>query len=270
MKKRIIFYRIATLLLAGLLCYALINALLIYLPQKRESDSFAELKQSVSAPTQSPRQTEQETQPQAAPVQKPGEQTAPQPTEYRYAPLKEKNADFAGWLSIADTLIDYPVMKPPESQPEYYLHRNFDGEDSSLGCLFIGKDCGADSTVFVIYGHNMNNDSMFGTLDSYADYEFASQHREILFETPDGARRYRVFAAFQTKIYAEREDVFRYYEAVGDPDAEEYAYTVESLRSLADMLLSDAPQYPAQLLLLSTCSYHTEDGRFVVAAYRTE
>ncbi|MDO4803669.1 MAG: hypothetical protein Q4A32_02480 [Lachnospiraceae bacterium] len=44
----------------------------------------------------------------------------------------------------------------------------------------------------------------------------------------------------------------------------------ESVRALSMVHLPDAPTYPAQIMFLSTCSYHTEDGRFVVAAYRVE
>ena len=53
-----------------------------------------------------------------------------------------------------------------------------------------------------------------------------------------------------------------------DLSREEYEQTVESVRALSEPKLPDAPEYPAQLMFLSTCSYHTEDGRFVVAAYR--
>jgi hypothetical protein len=48
-----------------------------------------------------------------------------------------------------------------------------------------------------------------------------------------------------------------------------YRDTVAQVRSMSMIDLADAPQYPAQLLFLSTCSYHTKNGRFVVAAYRT-
>ena len=96
----------------------------------------------------------------------------------------------------------------------------------------------------------------------------AEEHRDIRFYVDGEERIYRVFAAFQTKVYQEREDVFKYYEAVGDLSQAEYESTVENVRALSVPKLPDAPKYPAQLMFLSTCSYHTEDGRFVVAAYR--
>ena len=79
-----------------------------------------------------------------------------------------------------------------------------------------------------------------------------------------------MFAAFQTRIYDQDDDVFKYYEQIGSLDEMAYRDTVDHVRSLSMINLADAPQYPAQLLFLSTCSYHTKDGRFVVAAYRAD
>ena len=46
-----------------------------------------------------------------------------------YAVLKEINQDFWGWICIEGTELDYPVMHTPKNG-EYYLRRDFDGEDS--------------------------------------------------------------------------------------------------------------------------------------------
>lgn len=255
-----LLFVIPALLFAGLLCYAVFNALSIYIPQQRERRDFEELKKSVQVSVEASAQAAGERDTEA---------DSP-PDGNRYRALQERNGDFAGWLKIEDSKIDYPVMKSSEDDPEYYLHRDFDGNDSFSGCLFIGGGCDENSDCFVIYGHKMNNDSMFGTLDFYAEYDYAAEHGEIRFSTPEGERIYHVFAAFRTKIYTDRDDVFQYYEAVGDLDEEAYQQTVESVRALSIPRLPDAPTYPAQLLFLSTCSYHTEDGRFVVAACRVK
>ena len=58
------------------------------------------------------------------------------------------------------------------NEPEYYLYRSFDKTESSSGTPFIGEGGDINSDVFIIYGHNMKNDTMFGTLDFYAKEEF--------------------------------------------------------------------------------------------------
>ena len=66
------------------------------------------------------------------------------------------------------------------------------------------------------------------------------------------------------------ESSIKYYEAVGALSQAEYEQAVSSVRAMSSLSLNAAPEYPQQLLFLSTCSYHTANGRFVVAAYRTE
>lgn len=270
MKKRSLIFVIPAVLLIGLLCYAVINALYIYIPQENAQKSYRDLKESVrTAENDSKRQDTSSSD-----INSPGTDDTDNADrqnpiqDYQFENLEGLNADYVGWLTIDDTLIDYPVMKSSEDDPEYYLHRDFYGNDSVAGCLFIGEGCSSESKSFVIYGHNMNNESMFGALDEYYDYDYAQKHRDILFYVNGEERLYRVFAAFQTKVYQDRDDVFKYYEAVGDLSQAEYDQTVENVRALSESKLPDAPEYPAQLMFLSTCSYHTDDGRFVVAAYR--
>lgn len=86
--------------------------------------------------------------------------------------------------------------------------------------------------------------------------------------SPTENRCCRVFAAFQTKIYDAGANVFKCYERIAALDEPTYLHTVSHIRSMSTIKLADAPLYPAQILFRSTCSNHTKDGRFVVAAYR--
>ena len=276
MKKRSLIFVIPAVILVGLLCYALINALCIYIPQEKAQKSYRDLKESVRI-TENASQRQDDASSDGvrssgtSQAEQHGDDNSDRQTAtpaYDFAGLNRQNPDYVGWLTIDDTLIDYPVMKSSEDDPEYYLHRDFDRNSSVSGCLFIGEGCDSESKSFVIYGHNMNNESMFGALDEYYDYNYAEEHRNIRFFVAGQERIYRVFAAFQTKVYKDRDDVFKYYEAVSDLSRAEYDKTVENLRSLSEPKLPDAPEYPAQIMFLSTCSYHTDDGRFVAAAYR--
>ncbi len=157
-------------------------------------------------------------------------------------------------------------MKSPESDPEYYLHRDFDKNYSFSGTPFIGAGADENSDAFVIYAHKMNNGSMFGTLDDYSHTDWAKQHADIEFDTPDEHRVYRVFAAVQTQVGGE--DEFKYYEKTGKLSDKEYNAFVKELRDISVIDIDDCPANKKQILMLSTCSYHTENGRFVVAAYR--
>ena len=107
---------------------------------------------------------------------------------------------------------------------------------------------------------------MFGTLDSYADESFYAEHKIIRFDTIYEKHSYEVVAAISTSIPAKDEDVFRYYEYTSSNDEEtflDYADFIEK-NKLYDTGVEINPG--DKLLTLSTCAYHTTDGRFVVVA----
>lgn len=185
----------------------------------------------------------------------------------QYEDIYEMNRDFVGWLRIPNTNIDYPVMFTP-NDPEYYLHRAFDNTDSHCGTPFIGENGNIDSDCFIIYGHNMKNDTMLGTLDHYADIDFWKANRTFSFNTLYEYREYEVFAAVKTSILHTDEEGLRYYNYAGELSEADY-------KKFEDWLIANSiydteihPIYGEQILILSTCSYHTDNGRFLVAARR--
>lgn len=195
---------------------------------------------------------------------------APTP-ERDYQPLVQENSHLAAWLMIEGTEVNYPVMYTPDS-PEYYLRKAFDGSYALSGSLFVGADCVPDGTNIIIYGHNMKDGSMFGSLDSYANEDYAKEHQEIIYDLiqTDGSYKrltFEVMAAFYSRIYSvDEKNVFRYYYStdLSDPDA--FQYYIEEVLSASLYDLGVTAEYGDRLLTLSTCSYHTEDGRFVVVA----
>lgn len=281
--KTPVFYYVLAGLLTAVLAFSGYQALKIYLPQSKESNDFAAFKaeagiEDISAQdiidavqaSKSANASASQPTPEGS-AQEPSAEAGQSAAAVQTEPLRRLsgfNSDFVGWLSIEDTAIDYPVMKSSESDPEFYLHRDFDKNYSYSGTLFIGEGCNADSDAFVIYGHNMNAGTMFGSLDNYKNGAFALEHRDIVFRTPKENRVYRVFAAFQTKLLPEDSDGFAYYRSVGKLSRGEYEQALESIRGMSLISLNDAPAYPQQMVFLSTCYYHTDEGRFVVAAYR--
>lgn len=182
--------------------------------------------------------------------------------------LHDRNSDFCGWLSIEGTNINYPVMLTPE-EPEYYLRRDFDKNDSNSGTPFIGIGCDLTSDNIIIYGHNMKNGTMFSDLTRYSEKEYMESHSVISFDSLDGPADYEVIAAFQDRVhYQDEKEVFRYYEYGGSLSEDQFRNFVESIKNLSFYNKETGISYGDQLLTLSTCSYHTKEGRFVVVAKR--
>lgn len=183
----------------------------------------------------------------------------------QYAALWEQNHDLAGWLSIEGTEIDYPVMFTPD-KPEYYLRRAFDKSYAASGSLFIGEGCTPDSGHVIIYGHYMKNGTMFGSLSLYTEESYAREHPVISFDTLRLEGEYEVLAVFYSRIYGPEEAGFRYYEY---EDLSQQDVFEEYVRKVKEVSLYDTgveAEFGDQVITLSTCSYHTKEGRFVVVA----
>ena len=94
----------------------------------------------------------------------------------KYTALFAQNNDFIGWIRIDGTNVNYPVMQTP-NKPDFYLKRSFDKSYSDYGVPYIDEACMTGiSNNLVIYGHHMNDGSMFADLCKYTDADFCKEH----------------------------------------------------------------------------------------------
>ena len=186
----------------------------------------------------------------------------------QYVGLYEENRDLVGWLSIEGMKIDYPVMQ--NGDDKYYLHRDFYGNDSKYGCLYVRKQADLDAgTNFIIYGHNMKDGSMFGELDMYLKENFYKEHPTISFDTLYEERTYDIIAVFRSQVYNADDDVFKYYRFYEADTQEEFEDFYGNIKELSLYDTGVEARYGDTFLTLSTCAYHVPDGRLVVVAKRT-
>ena len=183
--------------------------------------------------------------------------------------LYEQNPDIVGWLTIADTKVDYPVMHTPDDG-EKYLHRDFEGKYDFAGELFIEDDCSMDpeSDNLIIYGHNMKNGTMFRPIMSYREESFWEDHKTMTFTTLYEERTYEVVAAFYDRVYYKYEDVFKFYQFIDAENEEDFNEAINYYKENACFDTGVVPAYGDRLLTLVTCTTSTnyDDGRFVVIA----
>ena len=76
-----------------------------------------------------------------------------------------KNKDVVAYISFPEAGITYPVVQGKDNSQ--YLYHNIYGQYSINGSIFLDSDNNDDfsSVSSVIYGHHMNNGSMFGSLE---------------------------------------------------------------------------------------------------------
>ena len=131
-----------------------------YAEVDEQTEAFEEIAEMVEqAPTD-------ETVPDDAPVSE-GEDVLA-----KYQKLYLQNEDMVGWISIAGTTINYPVMQS-RNNPNFYLKHNFEKEYSDLGTPYVQENCDiAESDNLVIYGHHIKGGKMFGALENYKSKSF--------------------------------------------------------------------------------------------------
>lgn len=298
-KRTVVFLIIAAVFATA----AVIAALMLYkeLQQsKKEADTFAELaamrlpkeeadtgesNKVETTPRPSPVHTapnkdqndgvnEQETEhateePEEAAEETTVEEEACEPTPMaRYLPLYERNRDLFAWITIPGTVVNYPVMYTPE-EPLRYLEKDFYGRFSYAGVPFLDSECKPNGNIYLIYGHRMVNGSMFAGLVAYKSKAFWKNHQYIEFDTLYEERTYIIIIAMEARVLAsDEQDGFRYYNYTSlDTESDFQAY-MQQAEALAMYDTGLNASYGDELLVLSTCDNHTQDGRFVIIAKR--
>ena len=179
--------------------------------------------------------------------------------------LQEENSDIVGWIEIEGTNINYPVLQGKDN--EYYLTHNYEKKKSEKGSIFLTKDYDLKlpSDNLLIYGHNLVSGQMFNNLLKYKDKEFYEKHPNIRFTTEKEDLKFEIISAFYSKVFLKSEEnVFRYYNFVTAKSEKDYNNFVENAKSDSLYDTNKDVKYGDRLITLVTCSYHVEDGRFVV------
>lgn len=184
-----------------------------------------------------------------------------------YQELALENPDFAGWIAIDKTAVNYPVMQTPE-EPEFYLHRDFKGRDSYAGTPFAGTvSLQAESGDLFVYGHNMKNGTMFADLFGYLQNDFQDSHPVIRFDNRYEHRTYRVCSVFQAEETEWSREGGLFSDA-GFMDGREREDFLREIQKRGGKEADERIEDKASLLFLVTCSYGKENSRLVVAAVR--
>ena len=185
--------------------------------------------------------------------------------KYNLENIAKINSDVVGWIKIENTNIDYPVMQ----NGDYYLHRNIYKNYSSHGTPYLAEYCNIQySDNLIIYGHHMNDNSMFAQLDDYKKHSFYENHKYIKFYSYYNGitieKTYEVAIAFKTVVYSDKG--FKYYNYTNFSDVQELNDFIENCRKLEFYNTGIDINYGDKLITLSTCEYSQKNGRIVVVS----
>lgn len=167
------------------------------------------------------------------------------------------NPDVAAWIFIEGTNINYPVVQGMDNS--YYLNHLFDGAGNSAGTIFLDyrnqQDLSDRNTV--LYGHHMQNGSMFQQITKYKEQSFYETHPVCLIMTPTGNYKLEFFAGYVTNMNSQA------WKMEFESD-EEYAQWLNDALSQSLFTGTVKPTAQDRVVTLSTCTYEYNDARFVL------
>ncbi len=183
--------------------------------------------------------------------------------------LRSINPDVVGWIYIPDSDVNYPIVHSGDDV--YYLKTDFYGQTNwivSFGTIFLSGDNATDFSdeCNVIYGHHMNEGSMFSSLADWTDSASFNAHRSVYLLTPAGNYRLETFALDHVGGYEPFVQT-----SFGSPD-ERSLYVQEKIdRSMVvpDTAIPSASEID-KMFMLSTCDNLPSNGRYVLCCYVAE
>lgn len=197
------------------------------------------------------------------------------------ANLLEISPDVVGFISIPDTVINYPVMqnKDDTEGQEFFLQHDFYGNESHLGSIYLDFRCDFDvvgdngrlsvptSDNLIIYGHDMRDGSMFGSLRNYINQdEYYQQHPIIEINSNYKEYTFKIYGYFIADAVDASDTRFDYWNYINFQNEEDFYGYVNEIKRRTIRLTDVDVKYGDRLLTLSTCSSVINNGRLVVCA----
>ena len=169
----------------------------------------------------------------------------------------EDHPDVVGWIYFEDGHISYPIVHSEDN--EEYRTIDYDRNASRYGAIFLDYRSSGDFTDAnsIVYGHNMKDGSMFGSLRSYRqDPTYYNDHQYFQIITPDKTYRYLIFE------YMDVPENYVLYDYVAEA-ALSFVADAEPVRIKSYMDSDIVVNKDSKVVTLSTCT-RKDDLQFVV------
>lgn len=163
------------------------------------------------------------------------------------------------WVEVPGTEIDEPIVQADTAYPNRWLYADVFGE-GAYGTPYIDCDCSLEGPFTVVYGHHMNDGSVFADFAGYSDPAYAQEHRTIYLYTRADDKRHELRAIAANVVNASRETLQTEFE-----DREAFDGYVGSCLAASETVLEE-PEGISHLYAFATCSYETWNSRTVVYA----
>ena len=173
--------------------------------------------------------------------------------------LKEVNPDVVGWISIPDTVINFPLLQGEDNH--YYLKYTWDNRRSNVGSIYL------DSTIdpllgdfhSIVYGHNLLDGTMFSSLLLYAEQEHYEAHPYIYVVTENDVYRYEIYSSYEAEVTS-----YTYRIGFSSDRAKQDFIAIGTEKTVIETGI--LPEPTDRILTLSTCMNSGTETRWVIQA----
>lgn len=248
-KKKGDFLLTLVLIIAiGVFCFAAYNLYHIYTEYKKGTDEYNEIEQ-MAVTDRAPEKEETA-----------GPDSSPQPPiTVDFEKLRSINQDVIGWIYVeALEGVNYPIVQGEDN--EFYLHKTYEKNYNFAGTIFVDYENSSDFSDCntLIYGHNMKNGSMFGSLKKFTeDQSVYDKSRYFWILTPEKNCRYEIVSAYTTGVDSDTYTLFK-------GPGEEFEQYLKNIRGYSEIKTeAEELNIKDKIVTLSTCTGN-ESTRFVV------
>jgi len=171
--------------------------------------------------------------------------------------LREENNDTIGWIQIAGTNINYPIVQTNDN--DYYLNHDYYKNANTGGWIFMDYRNDIEKLSFnnIIYGHRRANKSMFGSLKNVLTDEWLSNSDNHIIKVSTTNYNY-LFQVFS--VYAIPNET--YYIQTNFNSDEDKNYFINTILERSSYNFNTEINIDTNILTLSTC--HNDSDRLVV------
>lgn len=236
-------YHASMVLLAGIFLFSVTNIILYHKDAGENESKIEKIRQEVT------QETARELLAGPAPGAPEGQSAEEFHAEIDVEKLREINADAVGWIVFDGLCAGYPLVQGDNNL--YYLNHAFTGEKNAAGSIFV--DCrnqSFDDQNVVIYGHNMMDGTMFGSLkDVFSEDFWEKEGNDIIYITDSGKclRNYKIFS-----YYTVGDET--YYITTSFANHADYAAFLDVIKARSEKELHVDVTADDQILTMSTCA----------------
>jgi len=184
------------------------------------------------------------------------------PPSVSFEALQAECSDVVAWLYCEGTPINYPIVQGEDN--DYYLHRLINGSYNISGTLFMDFQNQPDFSDWntIIYGHNMNNDSMFGILPDYMNQSFYDDHPVMYLLTPTQDFKIELISGYVTPATSNTYSI--------PATQEERDAILNKAYTSSNFISNVSVSAEEKLVTLSTCVYDYDNARYVLVGVLRE